>query len=110
MRKNKKQNNTPGKARIIVIALIALLILLSTAQIFLAARVATTGEEIHRLEQEKDALVLRTQRLEARINQVSTLSYIENKAREDLGMVSAVGKITYLDMPAVDYFASVRNR
>ena len=106
MKNIQKQNNSEGGAKIIVLVIVAILILLSAAQIFLAARVATTGEEITRLQTQRDELVLKNKRLGAEINGISTLSYIEQKAREDLGMIDATGNVAYLDMLATESYAS----
>lgn len=86
--------------------MVVLLAVLFTAQIFLAGKVATLGGEIYRLEKEKDELALQNARLKARINKVSSLSLIEQKARDELKMVDAQGKIVYLKVPSQDYFAS----
>lgn len=106
LREHQKQNKSEGKVKIMVIAIVAALILLSAAQIFWAARVATTGEEIRRLEQQQAKLTLRTQRLGAQINEVSTLFYIEKRARDDLGMIGAIGNVAYLEMPILESYAS----
>lgn len=102
----QQQTNSTGTAKIVVLVIVGLLILLSTAQIFLAARVATTGEEIRQLESQRDELALRTNRLQAQINLISSLTYLEAKAREELGMIDATGRVTYLDIPAKNVYAS----
>lgn len=100
-------HNSKGTAKVIVVIIIAILITLSTAQIFLAAQVATTGREIRRLEQKRSELALRTSRLQTQINQVGSLGYVEQLAREELGMIDATGKIVYLEIPPMDYLASL---
>ncbi len=94
--KPKLQIQPTGRAKILILTVVALIALLAEVQIVLASQIATTGEKIKNLENRKDVLSLEINRLQVEVNKVSSLSYIEKKAREGLGMVDGVNRVEYL--------------
>ena len=94
--KPKLQTQPTGRAKILILTVVALIALLAEVQIVLASQIATTGEKIKNLENRKDMVSLEINRLQVEVNKVSSLSYIEKKAREELGMVNGVERVEYL--------------
>ena len=94
--KTNKNISSPGRAKILIVTIVALIALLAEVQIVLASQIATTGEKIKNLENRKDMVSLEINRLQVEVNKVSSLSYIEKKAREGLGMVDGVNRVEYL--------------
>ncbi|MBU0708223.1 hypothetical protein KJ596_00540 [Patescibacteria group bacterium] len=105
---NPKNNNpeTPGRnwAKLLLNSLIVSCFLLSGLQIYLTNKTAVLGEEIGTQEQLLTKLHKEVSSLGHRIREGGALSYIENKARNDLKMVNANQHIIYL---SPEFFASV---
>ncbi len=105
-RNYQNRDSSLGAVKIFAVVAIALLVSLSVVQIFLSARVAVTGTKIRQLEEEKQELTLKTQRLQTEIDRVSSLTYLEGKARSDLGMVDIADQVQYLSVPGDRYLAA----
>lgn len=100
-----KQKTSLGGVKIFLVVACGLIFLLSGLQIFLSARLATTGEKIKALENQKAELLLENNRLESEIHFVCSLSYIEKTARENLSMKPALANVEYISRTG--YFASL---
>ena len=104
--KIKERNSSPGRAKILIVTIVALIALLAEVQIVLASQIATTGEKIKNLENRKDVLSLEINRLQVEVNKVSSLSYIEKKARGEFGMTDGVNRVEYIS--TVEHLASLQ--
>lgn len=93
-----------GGAKALLLVTLALILLLAGLQIFLSARLATTGERIKTLETRQAELALENKRLESQIHRFSSLSYIEKVACERLLMIPGIGHVEYIS--TAEYFAS----
>lgn len=95
-----------GRAKILLLTLLGLVVFLGTTQIVFSSQVATTGEKIKTLEIEKAELILNTNRLQNEINQISSLSYIEKRARGNLEMIDGTEYVEYI--AESEYLASLK--
>ncbi len=104
--KMKKDIPSSGRAKILIVTIVALIALLAEVQIVLASQIATTGEKIKNLENRKDVLSLEINRSQVEVNKVSSLSYIEKKARSELGMTDGVNRVEYIS--TIEHLASLQ--
>ena len=94
--KPKLKNSTNGRAKILTVTIVALIAFLAGVQIVLSSQIAVTGEKIKNLETRKKELSLEMNRLQTQTNEMSSLGFIEEKAREEMGMVSGVERVEYI--------------
>lgn len=86
---------------VVMAALVALMALATLAQ---TGRVATRGYQLAQLDQQHEALLRESERIHLRIAQARSLTRVEQRAREVLGMRPvATGQVRYLtiEVPAL---------
>ncbi|MCA9397376.1 hypothetical protein KC573_00980 [candidate division WWE3 bacterium] len=96
---------TSGKIKILLAILLGLGGVTFGLQIWLSGQIATAGEDIHRLEAQKDVLELENARLTEKMNEEITLAIVEEKAKE-MGFVKVhPDQIEFVD--SLESFASL---
>lgn len=75
-------------------------------QVGIAARVATRGEQMRLLDQDRAQLKLEVTKLEQEVNEMSALQKIDQRAQKDLGMVSSLDRVLFLVQPAPQTLAT----
>lgn len=97
---NKKVGTGFWKSqRLVVVVGLCAVVLLSGLQVTLSAHLATTGERIKQLEDERSMVLLEIGNLEKQLAESASLPRIEQKAKSELGMVpltSAKDSVYYL--------------
>lgn len=94
----KQQKNTPHHNGLLISGAICLAIMFGV-QIFLAARVATSGDQIKSYENEKRVLVEEINALNKELAHTSSMASVETQATERLGMVKSIHDIVYIVLP-----------
>jgi cell division protein FtsL len=87
---------TPRRAIVVAVTLVTTIALLQVLQ---SSSVANTGQQMQRLEAERDRLTSESHQLEAEVAALSSLDRTERAARDRLGMVRA-SKIEYVSVSA----------
>lgn len=97
---NKKKESTHKAKQVTLVAgLLVMVGVLFAVQIFLAARFATTGQDIIVLERQKVDYEQKIGILEEEIAQLSSMPVLERKAKEDLSMSSAFSYTVFVSEP-----------
>lgn len=104
--KPKFENTSNGRAKILIVTIIALIALLAGVQITLSSQIAVSGDKIKNLETRKNELSLEINRLQVETNKISSLAYIEERARKELEMINGVDKVEYISLE--EYLASLK--
>lgn len=91
-------NLNSNKPKALIMVLLSLVVVLALVQIYLSGKVAVMGDKLRVLEQKKEELILENARLQDKINIISSLTYIEKKAQEDLKMQSGINSAWYLSV------------
>ncbi|PIZ45944.1 hypothetical protein CO180_03890 [candidate division WWE3 bacterium CG_4_9_14_3_um_filter_41_6] len=97
LNKNKQNQNVHSFKQITFVTSLTILVCaLFAAQIFLAARFATTGQEISILEKQKADYQEKIEDLSYEIATISAMPVIEKRAVEELHMSSAFSHVEYI--------------
>lgn len=105
LRINPKKEIAPEKldrSKRLVILMAIIFLGLVLVQIYLSGKLAVRGDYLRDLETKKKELILENANLQEQINQISSLSYIEEKAQEELKMTSGIDRAWYLSTTAYD--------
>lgn len=100
LRKKLKKNKEPARTgfwpQMLFIGIPLLTIILGGIQIYFTNQTAAQGEEIKNYQQELIKAEQRINQLEKQVQKTSSLSHIEEYARNNLNMIEAQGHILYI--------------